>query len=151
MNPNLYMKKWCFTKHPLKNGCLGFQVDTCFNHDIMMLSAEAAGSARMQSNCSGEKLLTAKLLVFFVAFISWFPWLTVQKMLNKFSFFFGDVQLSRTGEVRNHIWFSFFGGGVRNANQTTCSCRVATPKKKCGSLAGRKPTSRRWVWDPLSD
>jgi len=45
----------------------------------MISSAEAAGSARMQSNCSGEKLLTAKLLVFFVAFISWFPWLTVQK------------------------------------------------------------------------
>ena len=27
---NLYMKNWCFTKHPLKNGCLGFQVSLIF-------------------------------------------------------------------------------------------------------------------------
>ena len=26
MIPNLYIENGCFTKHPLKNGCLGFQV-----------------------------------------------------------------------------------------------------------------------------
>ena len=26
MIPNLYVKNGCFTKHPLQNGCLGYQV-----------------------------------------------------------------------------------------------------------------------------
>ena len=36
MIPNQYIKNGCFTKHPLKNGCLGYQVllvgvvDVCY-------------------------------------------------------------------------------------------------------------------------
>lgn len=104
----------------------------------MISSAEAAGSARMQSNCSGEKLLTAKLLVFFVAFISWLPWWRFKKMLNKFSFFFGWVQLSRTGEFWNHIWFSFFGGESEMQTRPHVLAVLQPPQKKeCGSFAGK--------------
>ena len=31
MIPNLYLGNGCFTKHPLKTGCLGFQVDWIWN------------------------------------------------------------------------------------------------------------------------
>ena len=49
---------------------------------------------------------------------------------------FGWVQLGI-------MWISFFGGGVRNANQTTRSCGVATPpqkKKKSAAVSPAKQT-----------
>ena len=35
--PNHYMKKWCFTKHPFKVGCLGFQVLQMIFGDVYRL------------------------------------------------------------------------------------------------------------------
>ncbi len=103
-------------------------VGTWFNHDIMI--AEAAGSARMQSNCSGEKLLTAKLLVFFVAFISWTIFLT-EKDVEKVLILGGSIVKNWVNS--GTICFFFVFGGVRNANQTTllqCCNPHSPPKKK---------------------
>lgn len=77
----------------------------------MISSAEAAGSARMQSNCSGEKLLTAKLLVFFVAFISWFPWLTVQRDVGKVLVFWGGSIVKDVWILEPYDFLYFFWGG----------------------------------------
>ena len=40
MIPNHYLKHCCFTKHPLKTGCLGYQVDIFRSHQLKSLRGE---------------------------------------------------------------------------------------------------------------
>ena len=52
MIPNHYIKKCCFTKHPLKNGCLGYQVYV-FKWPLTLYEIIQEGHPNIQKNMPG--------------------------------------------------------------------------------------------------
>jgi len=53
MIPNLYLGNGCFTKHPLKNGCLGFQADLLVVNK-QFFGKKAAGNPGGKKTCSNS-------------------------------------------------------------------------------------------------